>query len=86
MKITDIQVKKIENSKIKGVANIVIDDCFAIHNIRIMEKEGKLYLSFPSKEFQPNEKIIYKNVCHPINQETRDEMESKILEEFNKIN
>ena len=38
MKITSVKVKKIEkeNSRMKGIASVVIDDCFAVHYIRII--------------------------------------------------
>ena len=38
MKITSVSVRKItkENSRLRGIASVVIDDAFAIHDIRII--------------------------------------------------
>ena len=43
MKITSVTVKKIdkENSRMKGIASVLIDDCFAVHDIRIIEAYEK---------------------------------------------
>lgn len=87
MEITEVKVKKIrigKNTIIKGLADIVIDDAFAIHNIRIVKLEGNndYSLSFPSIKKTKN---YYKDICHPINQEARDMITKKVVEEFNKI-
>ena len=39
MKITSVNVRKIEKegSRMKGIASVLIDDMFAIHDIRIIE-------------------------------------------------
>ena len=42
MKITSVKVKKIdkENSRMKGIASVVIDECFAVHDIRVIEGDN----------------------------------------------
>ena len=41
MKITSVNVRKIEkeSSRMKGIASVLLDDSFAIHDIRIIEGE-----------------------------------------------
>ena len=42
MKITSVYVnKKSENGRMKGTATVVIDECFRIRDIRIIEKGKK---------------------------------------------
>lgn len=84
MNVSNIKVKKVNNNKIKGAADIVIDNAIAIHNIRIFYSEAKqkYYLSFPSRRFKDG---AFKDVCHPILPEARDEITKKVLEEFEKI-
>ena len=50
MKVTNVSIKKIDSRKesFKGLATVVLDDCLAIHDIKIIEKEDKVFLSFPS--------------------------------------
>ena len=42
MQITDIRIKKVETgNRLKAIASVTIDDCFAIHELRVIEgKEG----------------------------------------------
>ena len=82
MLITVISIKRTENgSRMKGVANLTIDDMLAIHDIKIIanktfEKEGQLFLAMPSRltKFKTFEDIV-----HPINAEVRGGFERLIL-------
>ena len=42
MKITSVNVRKInkDSSRMKGIASVLLDDCFAIHDIRIIEGDN----------------------------------------------
>lgn len=83
MKITSVSVRKItkENSRLRGIASVLIDDAFAIHDIRIIEGDNGLFIAMPSRKTATGE---YKDVCHPINPDVRTEFTDAILEEFNK--
>jgi len=82
MNITSVNVHILsrEDSKVKAIATIILDECFAIRGIRIIEGEKGLFIAMPSVKNQNGE---YKDICHPINQETRDLFESSIFEEYN---
>ena len=84
-KITEIKIKKIateDDSKLIGVAKIVIDNSFAISDIRIVKRDdNSLFVAFPSRKQLSGE---YKDICHPINHTTREMFENVILSEFKK--
>ena len=82
MEITKVKIHKIEgkDSKLKGYANVTLDDCFVIHSIRIIEDDGKMFLSMPSRKVADGS---YEDIAHPINQETRKMFEEKIFAEYN---
>ena len=81
MKVTEVKIRKIEsNTRMKGVATITIDDCFAVHDIKIIEGEEGLFIAMPCR----NVNGIFKDIAHPINAETRQLLQDAILEEFNK--
>ena len=89
MKITSVNVKKIEkeDSKMKGVATIVLDDCVAIHDIKIISGKNedgseKLFIAMPSRKL-PNGS--YRDIARPINQDARSEFEKVILSEYRKV-
>lgn len=83
MKITSVNIKKTseENSKMKGIASVLLDDCFAVHDIRIIEGDNGLFIAMPSKKTL----VGYRDVAHPINPLTRNMFEETILKEFNKL-
>ena len=83
MKITSVTVKKIdkENSRMKGIASVLLDDCFAVHDIRIIEGDNGLFIAMPSRQTSTGG---YRDIAHPINTETREQLEKAILDEYNK--
>ena len=83
MEITSVTIRKIEreDSRMKGIASVLLDDCFAIHDIRIIEGDNGLFVAMPSRKTSVGE---YRDTAHPINPETRKMFEDKILEAYNK--
>ncbi len=80
--ITSVKVRKIikEDSRMKGIATVLIDDCFAIHDIRIIEGDNGLFIAMPSRKTPANE---YRDIAHPTNQETRTMFEEAIITAYN---
>ncbi len=82
MNITSVTIKKVNNeSNVKAYATIVLCDCFAIHNIRIIEGKQGLFIAFPSQKGSDDK---WYDLCHPITQDFRDLISEKILNEFRK--
>ena len=81
MKITSVNVRKInkEGSRMKGIASVLLDDSFAVHDIRIIEGDNGLFIAMPSRKLA-NDK--YRDIAHPINPEVRAMFEQAILEEY----
>ena len=81
MKITSVNVRKIEKegSRMKGIASVLIDECFAVHDIRIIEGDNGLFIAMPSRKTPAD---TYKDIAHPINPETRTMFEQTILEAY----
>ena len=83
MKITSVTVRKIEkeNSRMKGIAEILLDDMIAIHDIRIISGDNGLFVAMPSRKTPTGD---YRDIVHPISQEAREMFEDAIFEEYNK--
>ena len=83
MKVTSVKVKKIEkeNSRMKGIAEILLDDMLAIHDIRIISGDNGLFVAMPSRKTPTGD---YRDIVHPISQDARDMIEKAIIEEYNK--
>ena len=79
MKITSVNVRKIEKegSRMKGIASVLIDDSFAVHDIRIIEGDNGLFIAMPSRKTAVGG---YRDIAHPINPEVRAMFEEAIFE------
>ncbi len=83
MNITEIRIRllKKDDTKLRAVATLTIDNCFVIHDIKIIENEGILFIAMPSKRTPTGE---FKDVVHPLNTETRELLSKLIIEEYKK--
>ncbi len=81
MRISDVRVRLIkkDDSKLKAVASVTFDDCFVIHDIKVIEGTEGYFIAMPSRKTADGE---YKDIAHPIKTETREEMIKIILDAF----
>ena len=81
LKITDIRIRLIPNteSKLKAVASITIDECFVVHDIKVLEGNQGYFVSMPTRKTPEGE---YKDVAHPINTPTREEINRLVLAKY----
>ena len=81
MKITDIRVRKINTEgRMKAVVSVTFDDAFAVHDIKVIEGQDKLFVAMPSRKTPDGE---FKDIAHPINAETREIIHQAIIEKYN---
>ena len=83
MQITDVRVRKVaKEGKLKAVVSITMDEEFVVHDIKVIEGEKGLFIAMPSKKAVDGE---YRDIAHPINSETREKIQSIILENYEKV-
>ena len=66
----------------KAVVSITMDEEFVVHDIKVIEGEKGLFIAMPSKKAVDGE---YRDIAHPINSETREKIQSIILENYEKV-
>lgn len=78
MNITEIRVRlvKKEDSKLKAVASMTIDQCFVVHDIKVIQGTEGLFISMPSRKTPEGE---FKDIVHPINTATREMISKQII-------
>ena len=83
MKITNVSIRKSdrEDSRMKAIASVLLDDEFAVHDIRIIEGDNGLFIAMPSRQTSTGG---YRDIAHPINTETRQMFEKEILDAYEK--
>ncbi|MBP1535082.1 MAG: septation regulator SpoVG [Ruminococcus sp.] len=80
MNITGIKIRKLmENGRLKGIVSVTFDDVFAVHDIKIVQGDKRLFVAMPSRRDEYGE---YRDIVHPITSEARTEIEERILEAF----
>lgn len=80
MQITDVRIRKVEKEgKMKAVVSITIDEEFVVHDIKIIEGEKGLFIAMPSRKAADGE---YRDIAHPINSDTRERIQSLILNKY----
>lgn len=87
MEITDVRARKAntESSKLIGFASIILDNEFAVHDIKILKgnDENDLFIAMPSKKMPDGQ---YKDIAHPINTECRAKIQKAVTEAFKNLN
>jgi stage V sporulation protein G len=82
MEITEVKVFPIQEEKLKAFVSIVFDQCFMVNDIKIIQGRDGLFISMPSRKKKNGE---FKDVAHPLNNETRRMIEDKVLGEYERI-
>jgi stage V sporulation protein G len=81
MQITELRIRKVEGEgKLRAYVTVTFDNCFVVHNVKIIEGKSGLFIAMPSRKTANGE---YKDVAHPISPEFRNELQQKILDEYN---
>lgn len=80
MEITDVRVRKIATEgKMKAIVSVTFDNEFVVHDIKVIEGQNGLFIAMPSRKTPDGE---FKDIAHPINTETREKIQSAILEKY----
>ena len=81
LKISDVRVRiiKKDDNKLKAVASITIDECFVVHDIKVIEGNEGYFIAMPSRKTPDGE---FKDIVHPLNTETREMIKEIVLKAF----
>ncbi len=83
LNITDIRIKRVTSEgKMKAIVSVTFDNAFVVHDIKIIESQEKLFTAMPSRRTPEG---IFKDIAHPINSETRAELERQILAKYAEV-
>ena len=82
MEITEVRVFPIEEDKLKAFVSIIIDDCFVVSDIKIINGNNGLFISMPSKKRKNG---TFRDIAHPLNNETRKMIEEKVLARYREV-
>ena len=79
MEVTEVKVFPVSEEKLKAFVSVVFDQCFMVNDIKVIQGRESLFISMPSRK-KKNGK--FKDVAHPLNNETRRRFEEEIIAKY----
>jgi stage V sporulation protein G len=79
MEITEVRVFPVHEEKLKAYVTITLDACFVVRDLKVIQGTTGVFVAMPAKRRKDG---TFKDIAHPLNQETRDRMERIILAEY----
>ena len=80
MEITDVKIRKImADGRLRAVVSLTIDDMFAVHDIKVVQGDERLFVAMPSRK---DENGVFRDIVHPISASARKMFEETILEAY----
>jgi len=82
MDITDIRIRRVDDEgKLRAYVTVTFDQCFVIHNIKVIEGRTGMFIAMPSRKTKSGD---YKDVAHPICPEFRARLQDSIVATYQK--
>ena len=82
MQITEVRIRLANEDLVKAYASICFDDCFLVHDIKVIKGPTGLGISFPTKKLKDG---THWDIAFPANTETRRMIQQAILAEYEKV-
>lgn len=79
MNITKVTLRPVSMNKVCAIASVVIDDAFVVHDLRVVDGDKGLFVAMPSRKLPNGE---FRDICHPINAESRERLQSAVIGQF----
>lgn len=81
MKITEVKIFPVNEDRLKAYVTITIDGCFVVRDLKVIAGTGGLFVAMPSKKRKDGQ---FRDIAHPLNQETRNMIEDMVFEAYEK--
>jgi stage V sporulation protein G len=81
MQITEITIHPTNEDLVRAYVSIVLDNCFMVGEIKIIQGPTGLFVSFPTKKLRDG---TYWDIAYPANAETGMMIQRVILAEYEK--
>ena len=79
MTITEVKFRRFINEGKLRAVSLTFDGSFAVHDIKIVQGEERLFVAMPSRR---DDNGVFRDIVHPIDSELRNEIEEEILSAY----
>ena len=84
MQITNVKVRKTFNEgPMKAVVSVTFDNCFTIHDIKLIEANEKKFVVMPSIKTAEG---YFRDIAHPIDSNFREALTKEVIEAVDVVN
>jgi stage V sporulation protein G len=81
MEVTEVRIFAVQEERLKAYATVTFDHCFVVRDLKVIDGNNGLFVAMPSKKRKDG---IYRDTAHPLDNQTRDMIESKVLAEYHR--
>jgi stage V sporulation protein G len=82
MQITEIVVYPVNEEKLKAYVTLTFDNCFVVRDLKVIKAQKGYFVAMPNKKRKDG---VIRDIAHPLNQEMRDYIETKVLEKYSEM-
>ena len=79
MDLTEIKIFPVDEHRLKAYVTVTLDNCFVIRDLKIINGNNGLFVAMPNKKRKDG---VYRDIAHPLNNETRELFENKIINAY----
>ena len=81
MEVTEVKIFPVKEDRLKAYVSITFDQCFVVRDLKVISGDNGLFVAMPSKKRKDG---TYRDTAHPLNNQTRQKIESVVLAEYQK--
>ncbi len=83
MTVSDVRIRRtVQDGRLRAVVSITLDNCIAVHDIRLVQGDDRLFVAMPSRR---DDEGRYRDIIHPINSDIRNQIEDRIIEAYQSL-
>lgn len=79
MQITEVKIFPVNEDRLKAYVSVTFDQCFVVRDLKVIQGPNGLFVAMPSKKRKDGQ---FRDIAHPLNQETRKMIEDAVFEAF----
>ncbi|MCB9073353.1 MAG: septation regulator SpoVG [Bdellovibrionaceae bacterium] len=81
MEITEVKIYPVNEDRLKAYVTITLNNCFVVRDLKVILGNDGLFVAMPSKKRKDGQ---FRDIAHPLNQETREMIENAVFKEYKK--
>ena len=79
MQITEIKIRLMDEERLKAFASVTFDNCFVVHNMKVVQGDNGLLLCMPSRKTVTDQ---HRDLVHPITRQFRSYLETAVFKVY----